>query len=234
MLKSSSLVALSLLCSFALVAPVHAKVSPEQKCASFKMKAVGKRLAAEAKCYAKALAARAVVDPACLSAAATKFADAFIKADTGDCLHVSDSGPIATKIHEAIDDIVGDIGCGDGAEQGDEQCDDGNLIETDGCSATCLEEPGYHCTGTPSVCSPVSTVCGDGIVSGTEACDDMNVSAGDGCSPSCAVESGFVCTGEPSACLDDCSVDYSPCAVDADCCTVGAACLAPGFCLPPT
>ena len=118
MLKNSSLVALSLLCSFALAAPAYAKVTPEQKCAASKMKEVGKRLAAEAKCYAKALAASAVVDPKCLSAAATKFADAFTKADTGDCLHVSDSGPIGTKIDEAMDDIVGDIGCGDERSKG--------------------------------------------------------------------------------------------------------------------
>jgi cysteine-rich repeat protein len=183
MLQSSGLVVLSLLCSFALAAPAFAKVTPEQKCASSQMKAVGKKLAAEAKCYAKALAASAVVDPTCLSAAATKFAEAFIKADTGDCLHVSDSGPIATKIHEAIDDIVGDIGCGDGAQQGDEQCDDGNLIETDGCSTTCI-----------------ASTCGDGVIAGAEECDDDGVSSGDGCSATCLEEPGYHCTGAPSVC----------------------------------
>jgi len=220
MLKSSRLVAVSLLCSFALAAPAYAKVTPEQKCAASKLKAVGKRLGAEVKCYSKALATSAVVDPTCLSAAATKFADAFTKAETDDCLQVSDSGSIGTKIDEAIDDIVGDIGCGDGATQGDEQCDDGNMIEGDGCSSTCI--------------AGATSICGNGTINGAEECDDAGVSSGDGCSATCSVEPGFGCTGQPSVCTPDCAGDYTPCAVDADCCSDGAICLAPGYCLPPT
>jgi cysteine-rich repeat protein len=44
-----------------------------------------------------------------------------------------------------------------------EQCDDGNLVEGDGCSATCQRE------------------CGDGIVQLGESCDDGNAVANDGC-----------------------------------------------------
>jgi cysteine-rich repeat protein len=33
-----------------------------------------------------------------------------------------------------------------------ELCDDGNLLEADGCSSTCLPEPGYRCVGAPSLC----------------------------------------------------------------------------------
>ena len=46
----------------------------------------------------------------------------------------------------------------------------------DGCSSTCVTEPGYQCSGgsngTPDNCGPEA---GDGRVVGTEACDDGNL-----------------------------------------------------------
>jgi cysteine-rich repeat protein len=88
--------------------------------------------------------------------------------------------------------------CGDRAINAGEACDDGNTASGDGCSATCLVEAGFSCTGQPSACT---TTCGDGAVGGTEACDDGNAFPGDGCSPTCLVESGFTCAGQPSACV---------------------------------
>jgi cysteine-rich repeat protein len=202
MFKRSSVIAASLFCSFSLIAPAFAAVTPAQKCASSKMKAAGKRLNAQAKCYSKALAASAVVDPACLQSAATKFADAFTKAETGDCLHDADAGTIGVKIDAVIDDIAGDVGCGDGAEQGDETCDDGNAIEGDGCSSTC--------TG---------PTCGDGMLSGAEGCDDGAVAVGDGCSDTCSVEAGYECAGEPSVCTPLCGAENSACGTGGDCCS---------------
>jgi len=38
------------------------------------------------------------------------------------------------------DDIPPD--CGDGIVQSDEQCDDGNMVSGDGCSAACVVESG--------------------------------------------------------------------------------------------
>ena len=38
--------------------------------------------------------------------------------------------------------------CGDGIKVQQEQCDDGNTISGDGCSAACLVEPGHQCTTT--------------------------------------------------------------------------------------
>lgn len=87
--------------------------------------------------------------------------------------------------------------CGDGAVQGTEGCDDSNTSSGDGCSAFCTVEPGYQCSGAPSVCLPT---CGDGVVAGGEGCDDGNTSNGDGCSAFCSVESGYNCTGSPSVC----------------------------------
>lgn len=43
-------------------------------------------------------------------------------------------------------------GCGDGQRGGLEECDDGNRTAGDGCSATCMEEIGFQCAGSPSQC----------------------------------------------------------------------------------
>ncbi|MEP7123021.1 MAG: DUF4215 domain-containing protein, partial [Byssovorax sp.] len=88
--------------------------------------------------------------------------------------------------------------CGDGTKSGSEGCDDGNTVNGDGCSSTCVVEAGYTCTGTtPSTC--IHT-CGNGVLNGTEACDDGNNTNGDGCSGVCAVEAGYTCAGAPSVC----------------------------------
>jgi cysteine-rich repeat protein len=47
--------------------------------------------------------------------------------------------------------------CGDGILSGTEGCDDGNGTNGDGCSSACAAEPGYACTGAPSVCMSVIT-----------------------------------------------------------------------------
>ncbi|MBA3465751.1 MAG: hypothetical protein H0T46_37820 [Deltaproteobacteria bacterium] len=58
--------------------------------------------------------------------------------------------------------------CGDGIVTGTEQCDDDGTTGGNGCSATCMVEAGYYCSGAPSTCM---TVCGDGVRAGAEACD---------------------------------------------------------------
>lgn len=75
--------------------------------------------------------------------------------------------------------------CGNGdVDIATEDCDDGNAVGGDGCSATCHNE------------------CGDGSVDGDERCDDGNLIAGDGCDLRCLVEPGFTCAGEPSECIE--------------------------------
>ncbi|MFK7888305.1 MAG: proprotein convertase P-domain-containing protein [Gammaproteobacteria bacterium] len=52
--------------------------------------------------------------------------------------------------------------CGNGLVQGGEGCDDGNLTDGDGCSATCDIEPGFGCDnepGEPSVCALIPEGC---------------------------------------------------------------------------
>lgn len=46
-----------------------------------------------------------------------------------------------------------DSTCGDGLVTGSEQCDDGNLAAGDGCSASCVREFGFGCSGEPSLCA---------------------------------------------------------------------------------
>ncbi|MCE9573981.1 MAG: hypothetical protein K8W52_12600 [Deltaproteobacteria bacterium] len=43
--------------------------------------------------------------------------------------------------------------CGNGVVDPGEICDDSNATPTDGCSELCRIEPGYSCTGAPSVCT---------------------------------------------------------------------------------
>ncbi len=83
--------------------------------------------------------------------------------------------------------------CGDGFVDDSEQCEDGNTASGDGCSSQCSVEPGYACTGTPSVCA---TVCGDGFKAGMETCDDGNMVAGDCCTSDC--QAGPGCEIEPN------------------------------------
>jgi len=89
--------------------------------------------------------------------------------------------------------------CGDGYKIAAEACDDGNLVDGDGCSSSCTIETGYECTGTPlSVCT---VLCGDGIVLSPETCDDGNLVDGDGCDSTCQTEAGFTCPIAGGTCL---------------------------------
>ena len=88
--------------------------------------------------------------------------------------------------------------CGDGVRSPHEQCEDTNLNNGDGCSATCVVEPGFDCAS--GTCVPR---CGDGLVVGGERCDDNNGTPGDGCAM-CMIESGFSCVGAPSMCAPTC------------------------------
>ncbi|CAD7966757.1 unnamed protein product, partial [Amoebophrya sp. A120] len=105
------------------------------------------------------------------------------------------------------------VQCGDGIKEGTEACDDGNLLDLDGCSKDCIIEPGYACTATstslvsgtynPSICSGI---CGDGRVVANETCDDANELNFDGCDENCGVEVGYKCllTERPTKCLPIC------------------------------
>ena len=67
--------------------------------------------------------------------------------------------------------VFQDDSCGNGVLDPGEQCEDGNLVNGDGCDSNC----------TP-------TGCGNGVVTAGEQCDDGNLTAGDGCSATCTTE----------------------------------------------
>jgi MYXO-CTERM domain-containing protein len=115
--------------------------------------------------------------------------------------------------------------CGDGlvdasAPDGAEECDDGNTIDTDACTAAC------------TIAS-----CGDGVIATTEECDDGNVIDVDACTMSCTVarcgdgsiqEDVEMCddgleNGMPGHCPLDCGSREGPDAGAIDAGTVDAA-----------
>lgn len=80
----------------------------------------------------------------------------------------------------------GHFACGNGIVEAGEVCDDGNLVNGDGCDNNC----------TPSA-------CGNGIVGGAEACDDGNLNNGDGCDYNCTISvCGNGIVGGTEACDD--------------------------------
>ncbi len=113
--------------------------------------------------------------------------DAFLECGDSDCTGSGSCPPI----------------CGDGLKRGAEVCDQGNVVNGDGCSSLCTLESGWTCTAaSPSVCTPI---CGDGLKRGSEACDQGNVVAGDGCSATCTVEANWTCNGaSPTVCTPIC------------------------------
>jgi cysteine-rich repeat protein len=105
---------------------------------------------------------------------------------------------------EAASCLTPATSCGDGVLDPNEQCDDGNNVSGDGCSAACELETtcgdgvigaGEQCDdgnttsgdGCSATCQ-LETVCGNGIVEGVEQCDDGNTVSGDGCSSICTYE----------------------------------------------
>ena len=93
-----------------------------------------------------------------------------------------------TEIEAAV--IVSPIICGNGNVDPGEECDDGNLINGDGCSSVCIIE-----------------FCGDGILQQGlgEQCDDGNNLPGDGCNANCIIEfcgDGIVQQGLGEQCDD--------------------------------
>lgn len=123
-----------------------------------------------------------------------------------------------TYLYSQLQECVIPIACGNGVQQGTEQCDDGNSDNTDSCTQACRNPScgdSFRQSSTGEECDDGNTVntdsctqtcrnpaCGDGFKQGTEQCDDGDTDSTDGCSAVCVQESGFTCTGDaPSLCL---------------------------------
>ena len=86
--------------------------------------------------------------------------------------------------------------CGNGSLEAGEDCDDGNVVNGDGCDANCTV-----------------TRCGNAVTSGTEECDDGNQQNDDACKNNCTLNvcgDGVVRTGV-EICDDGNSVDDDGC-----------------------
>lgn len=77
--------------------------------------------------------------------------------------------------------------CGNGVIEVAEQCDDGNTVNGDGCSATCATE------------TLPAAVCGNGVKEAGEQCDDGNTVNGDDCSATCTLENAKTLAIDPQA-----------------------------------
>jgi len=137
--------------------------------------------------------------------------------------------------------------CGNGVVETAEICDDGNVIDGDGCDGNCtvtacgngVQTAGEDCDDGNVVggdgCRPDCTVeaCGDGILDPGEDCDDGNLAAGDCCDAGCAFEAGgSACDDDLNVCTDDVCDGAGACAHlpntascnDGNGCTVNDAC----------
>ncbi len=92
--------------------------------------------------------------------------------------------------------------CGDGLVEPGETCDDGNLLDGDGCSPTCEVEAGWSCSGEPSLCT---SLCGNGALDEGEQCEGVEL---DG--QTCATVSAEY-TGGTLACTTGCRFDTTGC-----------------------
>ena len=89
--------------------------------------------------------------------------------------------------------------CGNGIQDGNDTCDDGNTKSGDGCSDTCKLEDGFVCNVPNTPCAPIGG-CGDGVLQKGEDCDDKNTVDGDGCTK-CKVDKGWICAIPATACV---------------------------------
>jgi cysteine-rich repeat protein len=96
--------------------------------------------------------------------------------------------------------IVTATACGDGVVDAGEQCDDGNVVDGDGCDANC----------TP-------TACGNGVISPGEDCDDGNTVSGDACPSTCRngeTDCGDCVDNDSNALVDAADPACEPAALD--------------------
>jgi fibro-slime domain-containing protein len=128
--------------------------------------------------------------------------------EAGGTSNTGAGGPVVVVPSEggACDGPCGEnkVVCGDGVLQtAGEECDDGNLTASDGCSDTCEVQAGYVCPVPGAICR--AAACGDGLLAGAELCDDGNTVPGDGCSATCTFEPNYACPTPGALCaITDC------------------------------
>jgi cysteine-rich repeat protein len=115
------------------------------KCTSAKLKAAGKAAAGGLNCYAKAVGKGLAVDPTCLAKADDGLTAALTKADAkGACPPPVNAGVNGEVTGQCVVPVQGQLpgkapGCGNGVVESylGETCDDGNTKDGDTCPASC-------------------------------------------------------------------------------------------------
>lgn len=101
---------------------------------------------------------------------AIKVADSLPSTCSSSCLNIGSSALTAV--------------CGNNEIEPGEECDRGDVTDSDGCSSHCLWEGRRAC----SVPATETLCCGNGNTELFEECDDGNSTSGDGCSSQCLNE----------------------------------------------
>ncbi len=130
--------------------------------------------------------------------------------------------------------------CTNGIVEPGEECDDGNQVETDGCTNTCRHpicgdgivhvgseqcDDGNKVETDDCLTSCIPATCGDGFLhEGVEVCDDGNTEPGDTCLSNCqlAVCQSIVDAVEDPICQECAGNDALP--NDQQCCIEAASC----------
>jgi len=99
--------------------------------------------------------------------------------------------------------------CGNGTLDQDEQCDDGNNVSGDCCSATCSKEPNGNPCSDGNPCTENDS-CVAGMCVGSPTCGNGAVDAG--CGEQCDLPDDSAC---PGLCMGDCTCAPAPtCSAD--------------------
>jgi cysteine-rich repeat protein len=101
--------------------------------------------------------------------------------------------------------------CGNGALEAGEQCDDGNLLAGDCCSAICTAEPGG------GVCDDDGNVCTADVCDGAGSCSHPPGNGGTVCRPATdGCDAAETCSGASTVCPPDATApDGTSCSEDA-------------------
>ncbi|PKN54487.1 MAG: hypothetical protein CVU56_26305 [Deltaproteobacteria bacterium HGW-Deltaproteobacteria-14] len=144
---------------------------------------------------------------------------------TGSCVSLPDSFGDARSVCEPT--TAGCGGCGNGQPDPYEQCDDGGLVDDDGCSADCAEE---------SSCPALTADCDGDEANGCETPIDTLTDCG-ACGAPCALDHADASCDDGDCRVATCDAGYDDCDLAAnngcearldtltDCGACGAACV---------
>jgi hypothetical protein len=164
------------------VPTAYARTTPAQKCAAAKLNATSKNAAAKLKCYAKAATKASSVDPSCLTAAETKFSNAFAKAEAkGSCVTSGDAAAIETDVDNFVVGVVAQLPWSAPAP-------------TPTATPTQMSTPTPTQTSTPTPTeTPAGPTCTDGLRNGNETDVDCGGGTCGGCAAGKDCQAGSDC-----------------------------------------